>query len=541
MKNKKLTKIFLAITVIALCIGAVFAMSASAEDETEYSPEVFSQNIKIGDQFYLAYAVDASTVEEAPVTLKVYATYPGESVPVLDSVSVDEITYTSSSSNLSKDAYVCQTNAAISMTALTDEFYVQATDAAGNTGAVKRYSVAEYLYQRLATSSDEANPTAKQRAFYESIIEFGKNAQLVANETANSIDSTVKLYTEDSSELVSNFRYVTVTDGKLDGCFTAGVYPLGTVLDLSIDDAAAMGVKWSAYSYACGYSSTDEAIASATNVSSVTVADVTADDVTTQVAKIAVVFGSTLNITYREGYNNLDSIAAGATWGNTAATTNAFTQGATAGAVFETLEGHGTVIHGKCLDNSGKGYFRVTAGDTVNNSEYTSSTGNAFETSFDIKMMCSGDANDAIRISLVAGNNKSYIVRLYQYDENGEKLDKLKIENITKTGENTYKEFDVDPSGWFHVRAVTYKSSNDEVTAVQKWYIYINEDNDNPVVFETPYGSREFADLTRIFIYGEDNDGDSTNNEGCYVDNVFVGFINETEPGSSTSDTADSN
>ncbi len=503
MKNNKLSKITLTILALALLIGAVFAMSTSAENaatETK-KPEIISQNIKYSKDFRLMYAVDASTVAEGPVTLYVYSTEPtAETSNVIKEITVNEPKYVAG--NLKMNVYEFITPG-ISYTEMTTNYYVQAVDSQGNKSDIKRYSVAEYLYERLATTGD--NPTAAQREFYRSTIDFGKNAQIVVKEMA-----------ADDPNLISNLAYVTVKDGTING-YKKGVYPIGSVLTPKADDPTATGAKWTVTPYTNGAAGT-----ALKNQTAVTVTD--AD-------KLTVEFGESVVITYRNGYNTLDKFTVGGNmaggWDNAS---YGFNRGKEGTSQWENYEGRGVVLRADNLDNSGSNldilpYYNNAgyAHGSTNAGEYDASTGSAFEISFDMKLNTSGNGDDCIRMNLcTSDNSRKYIVYFYQY-EDGVKRTTLKVANYAAPSES--KEFDVDPSEWFHVRAVAYKSSYNET--VQKWYIYINGDNSNPLVMETPQVAGDFFASFAKIRFNAENDN---TNDGCYIDNVFCGYTNETEP-----------
>ena len=224
MKNNKILRISLLMLSLALVFAAAFAMNINAT-ETQQDPklEIISQNIEYGNQFKLMYAVDASTVTEAPVTLEIYETEPTEGVGA-------SYTYTVSTpetvAKLNKSCYVFTTNG-ISYTAMAQNFYIKAVDNAGVESAVKRYSVAEYLYERLA----DTTATEEQVNFYNEAIDFGASAEILFGGK-----------TTDSADLMTKLAYVVVKGGTIDG-YTTGVYPVGQTLNLKADDTTAVAAK----------------------------------------------------------------------------------------------------------------------------------------------------------------------------------------------------------------------------------------------------------------------------------------------------------
>jgi hypothetical protein len=63
MKKTNLIKIFAPVVAIALLIGALVGISASAAETT---PAIVSKNVEYGSELYLYYAVDKATVEGTP-------------------------------------------------------------------------------------------------------------------------------------------------------------------------------------------------------------------------------------------------------------------------------------------------------------------------------------------------------------------------------------------------------------------------------------------------------------------------------------------
>lgn len=197
---KKSSKIITATLAAITVIFAAMAITVSADTETK--PEIISQNVAYTGDFALMYAVDPATVT-APVTLNIYEAEPTET-------STAKYTFTSSAttpaetSGLDIDAYIFIANGTAAKD-MTKVYYAQVVGADGTKSAVKRYSVTEYLYERLADSTI----TSKQEALYESVIDFG--------------DKAIDLLAA-GNPLVSDYKYVTIDGGTLDGTYDAGIY-----------------------------------------------------------------------------------------------------------------------------------------------------------------------------------------------------------------------------------------------------------------------------------------------------------------------------
>ena len=223
MKNKKILKllVFGAMAVCLACMTLSFGASAAGK------PEIISQNVKYTDKFSLMYAVDASTVAGGSATLRVYGEYPtNESTPLqtITETATEKVTPAGGSET---DCYVF-TTAGVAATAFVKNYYVTVTDAEGNVSDVARYSVAEYLNERLykngiaaATESDDL----ARKEFYLSTLAFGANAENVLYNLDDNSEN-------DREYLVTDYKYIYTDLGTIDGEFSSGVYAPATELDV---------------------------------------------------------------------------------------------------------------------------------------------------------------------------------------------------------------------------------------------------------------------------------------------------------------------
>ncbi len=236
MKNNKFTKITLAILAFALCIGAAFAMTINAAEDSGPSvpaPKIISQNVEYGDQYKLMYAVAAEDIT-TDVTLRVYDHEPAEgSQPVYEGTLKYGETETISAGGVNKTVYKFKTQA-ISQLNMLDVFYVQA-EANGQTSAVKTYSIAEYLYQRLS----DPTATETQQNFYKTTIAYGDGLTTVCHK------STDPALTD--ADFIKNYRYVQVEGGTVNGKAT-GLYLIGTEVSPKAEGVA----SWNAILYGIG-------------------------------------------------------------------------------------------------------------------------------------------------------------------------------------------------------------------------------------------------------------------------------------------------
>ena len=210
MKNRIFKLLVLTLSLI-LVIGASVITTAAENEET--TPTIISKNLEYGEKFAIMYAVDAATVAEGPVTLKVYAEAPAEGVAALR-------TYTSAApetieiNGVETSAYVFITEG-IAPKDMADEFYAQATDAQGKVGAAVKYSVVEYLLERLYGGYDLEDT---QIELYKTAHAFGVAAQ--------------NRFAAGDAIRMADYKYVRVVDGTVNGV-TKGMFLAGTPLTLS--------------------------------------------------------------------------------------------------------------------------------------------------------------------------------------------------------------------------------------------------------------------------------------------------------------------
>ncbi len=477
MKNSKFIKITLAILTLALCIGATFAISIAAEEAAPASaPKIISQNIEYGANYKIMYAVDAEGIT-GPVTLKVYNEYPTEASEAVYEKTLDTTVYIN---QLEKTVYKFTTQA-ISHLNMTDTFYVVAETAANGKSAIRRYSIAEYLYQRL---SDPAASEA-QIALYESTISYGNNLQIVVGEETN------------QDNLIANLRYVVVEGGTVDG-YSAGLYPVGATVAPKADGV----VGWSAVLYGAEGKQLDS-IATG-NISSYVIPE------TAELVKIKFTTGNV--ITYPAGaidFNGITSVPSYISQSNvTAAIENDVLKFTT------TTNNSGLTFN---LSNMPCKESVVSASDAT-----------AVEISFDLKVEQIGEPKKQfIRFNTRDTDNKLYHRAEYDFVW-GSATSPIRLSCIDNSAES--KEFNVDSSTWVNVRIVYYKGDTSSNAKYGYMHIYVNGDTENPLIIETHYGSGKAynGDLNiPVFnLWGAGTDGQGT----VYVDNFFYGYTTDTLP-----------
>ena len=261
MKNSKLTKIFVLVITLALALGAVIGITAQAEDTSAATttPTIIGKNIAYKGSFNLMFAVDESTAS-ASSQLELYAkneeTGELEIIGTYDHAGVETPTINGEAT----PAYVFTTGG-IPAKYMAKNYYAKVVDSGNGTeSAVIRYSVAEYLYERLyvdniisATPSDvkALNEDYVRKNFYLNILEFGASAEdLLFNYNTDENGSYDEA--DDIDSFVTDANYVAVVGGTVDGTYSAGAYPKGTILTLNYTEESAtksFGGTWTVTTY----------------------------------------------------------------------------------------------------------------------------------------------------------------------------------------------------------------------------------------------------------------------------------------------------
>ncbi len=488
MKNNKVIKLFLLILSLAMVIGMTFALSASAAEPAK-KPEIISQNIACEGNFALMYAVDANSVtggaeNTGSVTLNVYAAYPdGNTDPIWTGTdtSTEYIEY------IDVNAYVFKTSG-IAAKDMATQFYIQAVDGE-NKSEVMRYSVAEYLYEKL---TDPAL-TDVQKNFYNSIISFGDNAQIYLGGKA-----------ADASDLISKLRYVTVEGGTVGG-FSTGVYPIGQAVapyseTVSSWDVTVTGVK-------------NAAIGKEAGVSSFTIPE---DSVKISFAPKSEAGGGEEN----ENSKTVETFGDYAVDDDISAVQNIIKPTATSPGEFATDPERGTYIAiAPAEKNAAAELFEN--GEAVENAT-------AYEISFDLKVDLGDRAsktntNIDIRIRTTSSNTLIHKVTLYARCGLEDKTS-LVIQNGNGATGGQHQFTGVDAaSGWVNIRAVMYKDD-------PQVYVYVNNGTEAYYVSTAINGSSGY-DGTDISTLSAILYADTTAVGATFcIDNYFCGYTTDTKP-----------
>ncbi len=494
----KFIKISVLVLSLALVFGAAFAMNISADDETPATkPVILSQNVFYSDQFALMLAVDANSVAAGDVTLYVYEEHPltgAEPAQIL--VESTATAGTVSGLGEGKDAYIFQVKG-VGALDIAKEFYFVAVDSAEKESDVLKYSVAEYLYERLATT-DSAKLSDAQKRFYNRTIAFASGAQMTLG------DAPLKA---DSPELVSNLRYVEVVGGAINGYATALV-PTDTAITPRVTNAII--ADWKATTYKADGTSTDS-----TSSGSVTLAK-DADAVKTVLSVISDSEQFYRYVTDENSgvkqflVNNYDNAT------DEKLGFNRVDSGITAKYTYQ--PGYGMVATAK-LDKTSA----ALVDSTISTALVDKSNATALEMSFDIKMDFPGDATGA----------HVYVLAEFRYkrptDSSEQRLGRIALRNIGGrldlcNATDGWKSYDTSryagvANDWFHVRIVAYNGDSNV-------YYYING-SDTPTIVPTPGHTIDMEYMTSMNFMIEQVESVGVT---AYIDNFFFGYTKETKP-----------
>lgn len=216
MKNRKFSKICLWTVALALLLTAFVGISVQA-DETPDAPEIVSKNVSYEGALHLYYAIPVTeNVTAANTVVNVYSSNPetDANAELLGSFSGEEENIAVLGGN-----YVVVRTQGIPAKDIANYVYAQPVSA-GVVGKVVRYSVAEYLYERLYVSE---NSTDLQKKLYNSTLTYGMDAQAVLAPSATPI---------------ANYKYVYAYDATIDAeGNNSGLYLAGDSLALTYTGA----------------------------------------------------------------------------------------------------------------------------------------------------------------------------------------------------------------------------------------------------------------------------------------------------------------
>lgn len=484
MKNTKFSKIALLVLSLALVIGSIVPFTVSAEETTETKPEIISQNVSYSTNLAVKLAVKADTAT-APIKLYRFDAEPavGE-VGELVATSSEFLAADSSVNNLPADSYVIQAPG-VAASAIAHYYYYQVEDANGNKSDIFRYSVAEYLYERLATEGISGT----QKTLYNATIAYGDAAQV----QFNSADARV-----------STLNLVTVDGGVVDG-YAQGLYATGsTILPVGTD---AVVTKWTVYKYDAEGNRTTSKVESNTGITIEGRTEIFAGEIKE----------------YRPGTYNFDDLKVG-----DAVTGIIANNGGSASIVKDTVygkESNAIMLDFNATGTANRAWF------ALNKTQGTGTNDDIFEVSFDlnVEMPNWGSCSYQIYIGSKYDSNNNFDYKLKFYVYNGGYC--LGVENMAKSTEQYLFE-DINPrtSGYNHIAFQVRRNdidNGDGTTTPNTSLYFIVNGVEAPIAINTESATQAgttIGNYKYVMIRNADNNAKITNSD-LYIDNLFMGYV----------------
>ncbi len=203
--KKSMKKIISFALMLSLLVGMMTGISVSAAEEP--TVEIVSNNVYHKEVMSLMYAVRAT--EGYDVAVKIYDE---------ENTLVETITDYSVENVNGEDAMIFTSKVGVPAQDIDTEFYAVAELSKNGevvkTSAMERYSVLEYLYERLTVS---ANVSDAQKTMYNNLLAFADSADIVIN--------------KDTTTNIAKYSYVRVENGTVDGTYATAMLLDGTTLD----------------------------------------------------------------------------------------------------------------------------------------------------------------------------------------------------------------------------------------------------------------------------------------------------------------------
>ena len=240
--KKNIKKILSFVLMLSLLVGMMAGFSVFAAEEETPAVEIVSKNVYYADTLKLMYAVRTN---DPGVVLNIYNA---------DGVLVETITNHTTEDVKGADAEVFISSFGVPAQDIDTVFYAEAVLSNGTKTDKVRYSVLEYLYERLTTLADaladEDNTLDEdtktlynnQKTMYNNLLAFADSADIVVNKTA-------------ADKSIANYAYVRVNNGTVDGTYSNAMLMAGTKLDSLTTDYVVENGKvlvWDTKSYEFG-------------------------------------------------------------------------------------------------------------------------------------------------------------------------------------------------------------------------------------------------------------------------------------------------
>ena len=201
MKNN-IKRIISFALMLSLLVGMMMTgVSVSAAEETP-EVEIVSKNVYYAETLKLMYAV---RTDDANVKLNIYDA---------DLKLVETITTPTETENKPAGTTAFTSTIGVPAQDIDTVFYAEAELSDGTKSKMVRYSVLEYLYERLTVST---NVSPEQKTMYNNLLAYADSADIVLN--------------EDTENNIAKYAYVRVENGTVDGTYSAAMVLAGTALD----------------------------------------------------------------------------------------------------------------------------------------------------------------------------------------------------------------------------------------------------------------------------------------------------------------------
>ena len=217
MKKFTFAKIASLVFVCAMLLCALAVTTLAAEDP---AVQIVSNNVYYGEKYQLMYAVNAP--DGATITA---TDAEGNSLAVVPFAEAPTATIKGVECNV----YILKEG--VSAQAIED--VITFTVEYNGKVATKNYSILQYLYERLNVLK---NVEGEELAMFEALIAYAEAADIFLDGTP-------------ADKTASNYKYVTVAGGTIDGANTAGMFLPGATPFANIEanadyDNTAYNVEW---------------------------------------------------------------------------------------------------------------------------------------------------------------------------------------------------------------------------------------------------------------------------------------------------------
>ena len=240
MKKTNVKRIVLFALASLLLIAAFAALGVSAADEATPNAEIVSNNLYYGDTLRLVYAVYTENAEGYDLSVDIYDDEYNWICTAVNGASFDEQIGDAATID-GKQCRVFVMPAGVPAQDINKKYTAVPKLTKGSETIeceAREYSVLEYLYERLFVTEDVEDA---KKDMYRKLISYADVADTI-------LDGTPE------GERISDYTYVCVKDGTIDGQASQGVYKIGdtvygSLFDTTLDIPAGSGLSWQIETY----------------------------------------------------------------------------------------------------------------------------------------------------------------------------------------------------------------------------------------------------------------------------------------------------